>query len=779
MPHIGLNIGLKALLSAQTSLDTVGHNISNAGTAGYSRQNVLLAADPAVMIRGLAIGNGVSAQQILRTADMLLQRRLVTQQSSISQLDQRLTGMSQVESLFGEPGDRGLNNLMQQFYSALSSLSSSPEDLVQRTGAVQAAQGLAGRFNELTNSLSAEGQDSATQVGAQIEQANGLATQVAKLNHEIAAFESGGAPANDLRDQRDQALKGLAQLLNISTHESSDGYVTVLTNGALLVGKDKAYRLSAAVASDGTVTIKSAKNPNPVQVRGGSIGGLVQLSQSFVPELQQRLNALAHGLIGAANHAHSTGLPASGPFQSLTGSYAVKDSNNDGDPTDELLANAGLPFDVQGGALYVNITRRSDSSFTTTRIDVDPQTTTVGDLIAQLEAIPQLSAGLDSSGRLQLSAADGYGFDFSARINPQPDTQGTLGGGAASLGTSDAGPFALANGDTLAIAGPAGSFGVTFDSSQFADITRASAAEIAAAINSDPATATGGMRAVAQGGHLYLQSLSSGSATSFTLSGGSALGALGWTAATSVAGQDTAVNATLSGSYTGSANQTYTLVPSGDGEIGTTPGLTLDVFDSSGLRLTTLDVGSDYEPGTKLELPNGLQVSFGVGSVSATNHEQLSFDALADSDSAHALVALGLNSLFSGSDASDIALNKTIELDPRNLAASATGADSDNGALRKLIDTRGQSLSELGGVSTGEYYGDLVGGVGFEIDSTKNAQQTEQTLFDSLQSRRDQTSGVNTDEELVNMLQFQQAFSAASRYITVVNATNDDILRMI
>jgi flagellar hook-associated protein FlgK len=779
MPNVGLNIGLKALLTAQTALDNVGHNISNAGTPGYSRQNVLISADPAIMVRGLAIGNGVSAQQILRTADALLQRRLVLQQASISQLDQRLAGMSQVESLLGEPGDHGLNSLMQGFYSALSSLSSSPDDLVQRTGAVQAAQSLTGRFNELSSSLAQERQDNASQVAAQVGQVNTLTAQVDRLNNQIAAFESGGAPANDLRDQRDQALKGLAQLLNISTHESSDGYVTVLTNGALLVGKDKAYRLSAAVASDGTVTIKSAKNPNPVQVRGGSIGGLVQLSQSFVPELQQRLNALAHGLIGAANHAHSTGLPASGPFQSLTGSYAVKDSNNDGDPTDELLANAGLPFDVQGGALYVNITRRSDSSFTTTRIDVDPQTTTVGDLIAQLEAIPQLSAGLDSSGRLQLSAADGYGFDFSARINPQPDTQGTLGGGAASLGTSDAGPFALANGDTLAIAGPAGSFGVTFDSSQFADITRASAAEIAAAINSDPATATGGMRAVAQGGHLYLQSLSSGSATSFTLSGGSALGALGWTAATSVAGQDTAVNATLSGSYTGSANQTYTLVPSGDGEIGTTPGLTLDVFDSSGLRLTTLDVGSDYEPGTKLELPNGLQVSFGVGSVSATNHEQLSFDALADSDSAHALVALGLNSLFSGSDASDIALNKTIELDPRNLAASATGADSDNGALRKLIDTRGQSLSELGGVSTGEYYGDLVGGVGFEIDSTKNAQQTEQTLFDSLQSRRDQTSGVNTDEELVNMLQFQQAFSAASRYITVVNATNDDILRMI
>ena len=498
-----------------------------------------------------------------------------------------------------------------------------------------------------------------------------------------------------------------------------------------------------------------------------------------MPDLLQRVNALAHGLIGAANHAHSTGLPASGPFQSLTGAYAVQDGDGDGDATDELLTSAGLPFEIQGGALYVNMTRRSDSSFSTTRIDIDPQTTTVGDLIARLEAIPQLSAGLDSSGRLQISAADGYGFDFSARLNPQPDTQGTLGGAAASLGTSSDGPFALANGDTLAIAGPAGSFSVTFDSSQFADITRASANEIAAAINSDPATATGGMRAVAQGGQLYLQSLSSGAATSFTLSGGSALGALGWTAATSATGQDTAVGATLSGTYTGSTNETYTLVPSGDGEIGTTPGLTLDVYDSSGLLLTTLDVGSEYQPGTALELPKGLKVSFGVGSISATDQDRLSFDALADSDSAHALVALGLNSLFSGTDAHDIALNKAIELDPRNLAASATGADSDNGALRKLIDTRSQSLSELGGVSAGEYYGDLVGGVGFEIDSTQNARGVEQTLFDSLQSRREQTSGVNTDEELVNMLQFQQAFSAASRYITVVNATNDDILRLI
>ncbi|MBK7642607.1 MAG: flagellar hook-associated protein FlgK [Planctomycetes bacterium] len=779
MSNVGLNIGLKALLTAQTSLDNVGHNISNASTPGYSRQHVLISADPAITVRGLAIGNGVSAQSILRTVDALVQRRLVQQQGSISQLNQRLTGMSQVESLFSEPSDNGLNNLMQGFYTSLSSLSSSPDDLVQRTGVVQAAQSLTGRLNELTSSLSSARKDNASAVAAQVSQVNTLTTQISKLNQQIAAFEGGGAPANDLRDQRDEALKSLSKLVNISTNEGPDGYVTVLTNGALIVGKTKAYTLSATVSFDGTVTIKAGSSPKPVNVSGGSIGGLMSLSQNFVPDLMTRLNALAHSLIGASNHAHSTGIPSAGPFQSLTGTNSVQDKNNNGDLGDELLSNAGLPFDVQGGALYVNMTNRSNGTFTSTRIDIDPASTTVRDLLTTLNSIPHLNASLDSNGRLQMTANSGFGFDFSSRLNPHPDTEGTLGGGAASLGTSGSEPFSLAGGDTLTIGGPAGAFTVTLDQTQFSDITKATAAEIAAAINSDSATATSGMRAVAQDGHLFLQSLTTGSTTSFTVNGGTALGALGWSAGTTATGQDNSVSPTLSGVYTGTTNTSYTLVPSMDGEIGTTPGLTMDVLDASGLRVASLDVGSGYQPGTSLALPTGLNISFGVGSVSATNGDQLTIEALADSDTSHMLVALGVNSLFTGTDAADISVNQSILSDPRNFAASGSGASSDNTALRALIDTRDLPSSALGGVSTGEYYGNVVGGIGFEIDSTSNASQVEQTLLDSLQSTRDQTSGVNMDEELVNMLRFQQTYTAASRYITAVNSTNDDLMRMI
>ena len=70
-----------------------------------------------------------------------------------------------------------------------------------------------------------------------------------------------------------------------------------------------------------------------------------------------------------------------------------------------------------------------------------------------------------------------------------------------------------------------------------------------------------------------------GSAVSFDVAGGSALGALGWTAGT-VSGHDSALEIEISGKYTGSGNGELRFVPSGDGVIGTTPGLEVLVYDT-------------------------------------------------------------------------------------------------------------------------------------------------------------------------------------------------------
>ena len=122
------------------------------------------------------------------------------------------------------------------------------------------------------------------------------------------------------------------------------------------------------------------------------------------------------------------------------------------------------------------------------------------------DAVDGLSASLDSSGRLKILAESGKGFDFSKRLNPAPDVDGTFGSGRASLVLGGGEPYALADGQTLDLVGGAGPFTLTFSAGDFADVAQASAAELAAALNADPGLAANGMRAVVVGDRVALQS---------------------------------------------------------------------------------------------------------------------------------------------------------------------------------------------------------------------------------------------------------------------------------
>lgn len=779
MSALGLNIGLKALLSSRAGLDTVGHNIANANTPGYSRQRVELSASPSILLRGLALGNGVDTDSILRTADALLQRRLVTQTGTIAQVQARLAGMSQVESLLGEPGVGGLADLMKSFGTSLGRLAASPEDASLASGAVQSSLSLTARFNELASSLSTTRRDNGAEVAGTVRQINTVAAEVSKLNIQIATFEKKGVAANDLRDQRDEALKALASLVSISYTERPNGMVTVTAKGALLIGETKSYALSATVSPEGAVTVALEGHPSALDVKGGKLGGLLRLSEDFVPGLASKLDMLAKNLILEMNRAHSTGVPSDGPFHSLTGEYAVQDQDGDGARTDELLANAGLPFDLQGGQLFLNITDEATGAVTTHAVAIDPAATTVADLIDRLGNVPHLSAGLDSSGRLQIASDGGFGFDFSRRLNNAPDASGTLGGGAATLGTTLSGPFNLADGDTLSLTGPGGAFSVTFEDADFADITQATAAELAAVLESNPAFAASGLAAVTVGGRLIVQTDAQGAGASLTVNGGTSLAAFGWSAAQVATGQDHAVEVSVRGAYTGTTNDEYTFVPTMDGTIGTTDGLQIAVYDSAGAQVAMLDVGADYQPGASLALPSGLQVSFGFGSLSASSNQAFGLRALADSDTSDVLVAFGLNSYFTGTSAIDIGVRADIVRDPTAIAATQSGAAGDNATLRDMVAAQSADAAGLGGVAVGTFWGDTVSSLGFEIDAAESARDVDQFLLDSLSARRDEISGVNVDEELVDMIRFEQAFGAASRFIAVVNSTNDEILNLI
>lgn len=785
MSRIGMTTGLRALLASQFALDTVGQNIANANTPGYNRQGIQLGASRPQSMGRFFVGGGVDVLGINRQVDNLLERRILGQTSISGRLEQSTSTMSEIEALFADFEGFGVGTLMDNFFSSAAQLSANPQDVILQGGVVQAATQMTSRFQTLHGELTDLGGEITLQAQNYAAEASQLAQEVARLNGEIAQAEAAGVSANDLRDSRQVALKELAKLGEITTTEDQQGLVRVQVAGNILVNGTNAQTLSIDHGANNELRLKVSGSSGFVPITGGKLGGLLDVGAGTIPGLTTNLDAIARELIVALNAEHSVGVPPSGSFQALTSGFQAQDVDGDGKAGDELLS-AALPFDVASGGLVVNIVNRDTGAVDRHTIDIDAERTTVDQFAAALSAVPRLEAEIDPVGRIQIVADAGFGFDFSKRLDPNPDPDGAFGGAQASLGTGAAGPFELADGDTLEVSVPNGAGGNTvvqleFDVSQFVDMSEATAEEVADAINGQPAASAAGLRATVADGHLFLQTEGEGPEAEFTISGGTVVDEFGWDdiAGQPVTGGPDAVEIEVTGLYGGSTNDKFSFVPRGDGVVGTTPGLTVDVFDDAGELVTSLQVGAGYQPGAKLTVVDGVEVSLGLGELSASHNDRTSVEVIADSDEAGLLVAFGINSFLTGTDASTIAVRADLELDPSRLAGSASGAEGDNGVLLAMVGVEGEHRAGLGGVSVGASYAAMQGDFGFQLATADTALAASGVLVDSLENRRAALSGVNVDEELVDMMRFEQAYQAAAQFIDVVSRLEQELLRIL
>lgn len=137
---------------------------------------------------------------------------------------------------------------------------------------------------------------------------------------------------------------------------------------------------------------------------------------------------------------------------------------------------------------------------------------------------------------------------------------------------------------------------------------------------------------------------------------------------------------------------------------------------------------------------------------------------------------------FTGTSAATVAVNATIANAPNAVAASTTAGgvpgDAHNAlALADLQNVRGLA----GGTQTyDEFYASLVSGIGVTVNSTKARGEAQSLVLEQLTARREGASGVNVDEEMVNLVKYQRAFEAASRLVKVADDMLDTLInRMI
>ncbi|MEP3482258.1 MAG: flagellar hook-associated protein FlgK [Fuerstiella sp.] len=233
----------------------------------------------------------------------------------------------------------------------------------------------------------------------------------------------------------------------------------------------------------------------------------------------------------------------------------------------------------------------------------------------------------------------------------------------------------------------------------------------------------------------------------------------------------------ISGVYSDQSNTTLTAEVVIGGTVSVTNGVTFQVTDSDGASLGIFNAGEGYAAGEPIDLGNGLQVAFPPGTLEFG--DTFSIQGNGRPDSTGLLGALGLNSLFTGDGLTDISVNPDLVSDPNRLALSRTGNLGDGGQIGRLASFRESPLFSGGTETTEERLASITGSIGVVLE-TQN-QEVEQRALQrvELETARDSVSGVDVNEELLQLLEYQRAFQAASRFVSSVEDTLDELFRII
>ena len=301
----GLQTSLRGLLAHQRALDVTGHNVANADTEGYTRQEAILAPTAPLRVQsgvvatgGAAdLGSGVDALSYRRIRDTFLDLQFRAQNLRLGGHGARARSLEQAELALGEPGDDGLSALLNKFWSAWGDVANNPENPAARQALVDQGGAVAEAFADLDAKFAAAAaqtmQDYAalTAPGGEVDQ---LAREIATLNDAISRSVSAGGQPNDLLDRRDLLLDRLSALGQVSVTELASGSTQVAFGDA-----------AALLVNDTTVNWPQALTA----ATGGRLGGMLAVAGAggTIASYRADLAASARALADTVNAIHNGG----------------------------------------------------------------------------------------------------------------------------------------------------------------------------------------------------------------------------------------------------------------------------------------------------------------------------------------------------------------------------------------------------------------------------------------------------------------------------------------
>lgn len=809
----GLEIGRRAMSYFRQGIETAGHNISNADVEGYSRQRVDASASTPYTAPGMnsggdagQIGTGVDIDAINRIRDSFLDFQYCQESIEGGFWEAASRTMEYLEMFIGEPSENGLSGALENVNQALQELQKRPDLSSTREAFVREMDNLCGLINHTYENMSEYRVSLDQEVELQVQEANDLIDRIASLNGEIEVIVGTGNTPNDLMDERDLLIQDLSRLIDISTSTDSDsGAVNVSLAGRLLVQEDLPRHL-VLVPQEGNSgfydvqvegnEFESSTHPETASAAIGrdAVEGVYTLE--VLRSATETRWAVGNSYdTGVADYADTAlGIEGSFSLQVGTDGYKAVSSavsggvllGDAGDPSYEGLTDYSFRISAGGEEQVITITwDDSVSQWSINGTDVGAEVD-LSDLESRISG--SLKASVDASGeKITFSGQDGYLVSLT-------DLEGDM----VSSGLGIQKPYPSVDievSETDSLQTIANRINGAYDAGEdspdspeewlHATVEEARDGTFYLLLESNSVGESYRINvSSAEGGSLQTAKLlgllnNDGTASNLEYSSDVLVKVDGMEYLSSVNSFSEARLVTAYNSYRADTMQTVI------------QGVTLEIKEGSAGSSTDIRVERQVSGG----FIEGLLQSRDNLVTDAMNF--LNDFAIALSEQFNAMHYSGHGSgeysqttgvsifepLISGKDAASFVSVNSELLDDQNLLG-ASGDDGSGYSLGSgdgsralgMLDLFSEPLFDGGSSTLDEYYTSFVSSMGSQSRQASVMYDNQQTLLEQISTQRQSISGVNIDEEMMDMVQFQQSYQAIARYITVLDEMLDQVI---
>ena len=782
-----LSTGISGVRTYQRALATVGNNIANVDTEGYSRQRVEIAQSASSSEGSLNIGNGARAVRVQRSYDNFVVENLRSSQSQLNKHQATLEYVTQLENILADK-QLSLSTSMDGFFAAVQEVSLSPSSVAARQNMLNVAESTVAQFTSVGTQLSLIEENSYSDLTGQVSSLNQLADQLASVNASLNRVNSLDKQPNELLDRRDTLIQDMSKLLRVHVVEKNNGAVDIhigdVASGQYLVKDKTASTLgidrSAANPDEAVLMLDPYMSPQKVtQVVGGSIAGISEFRQNSLTILRDELDTLTQVFVGEVNDTHALGIDAQGNFGgelfSLGNIYTVTPGLNKGSGfvTVSAVPNAKIE------KLTMELSY-SDSQKLWTLTDTVSKEAVTGSSELTMGGVKFTLTGVPK---------DADTFSLTSTKRPIDALQVSVtehttiaSGGAVSVAratTNTSGTKMILNGyvkPTVAVAD------TTMDTALRNNIAQVAASSIAASNNVAfviPANTQDSqfysteqndssdikMQVFTRAGkQLYGSALTSSEQTALITSGNGF--------SVTAAYDSTYNNQTGSNAYM-DASVTVANADSGDTRdyfalAGSLKEDLLVFVTGTGAAEVSGQWGNVAEVDVREQLRQNIDIQFAADASS-----YILTDSTTNTNIASGTYTAGNTIEHNGWTVSfDAPIQANDKFSVRGNSAQA----GDNRNLLKLIELQDNKDIFSGRGDFTEVYTDIIGDLGYSVVQSAVSRDAQQIIFDQAQAKRDETSAVSLDEEAADMLRYQQAYQASAQIISTATKLFDTIL---